>query len=85
MLSYWVQSLQHVAEKNLFITLNPPANAFETKDESLVHYRCTVSHPIMDLAAQASQREVWSHHQGQGKVWYAGEYLALGWVSFPAK
>ena len=73
-LTYWLKNLQHIEEENLFISLNPPPQFLEVKEQqtSVIHHR-QVAHPILDVKAIQAQRLVWQQHQGKGSLWYAGK------------
>ncbi|EDQ84235.1 uncharacterized protein MONBRDRAFT_30477 [Monosiga brevicollis MX1] len=77
-LTYWLKPLQHVAEHDLFITLNPPNKAFAGPAQELLLESRSVVHPIMGIAAAEAQRHVWSSYQGHRGIYLAGAYLHYG-------
>ena len=57
--------------RELFVTLNPamaPRDAWRSE---------TYEHPILDAAAVAAQRRLWSL-QGRGNVWFCGAHFGAG-------
>lgn len=71
--TYWMNRLQGLAGRDLFVTLNPPRPpAAGTLLNSEVY-----EHPIFDPAAIRAQKQLWSL-QGQGGVWYCGAHFGAG-------
>ncbi len=72
--TYWMNLLQNLDPKRaLFVTLNPD----RTLRDDLTHHRVSFEHPVMDRAAMAAQRELWSL-QGEGGLWFAGAHFGAG-------
>lgn len=71
--SYWMNRLQGLKGKNLFVTLNPPrpprANTILRSE--------LYEHPIFNPAAMQAQQHLWDL-QGQGGVWYCGAHFGAG-------
>ncbi|MFC3070989.1 NAD(P)/FAD-dependent oxidoreductase [Phenylobacterium soli] len=71
--TYWMNRLQGLAGRDLFVTLNPPRPpAAGTLLRSEVY-----EHPIYDPAALKAQQRLWSL-QGQGGVWFCGAHFGAG-------
>ncbi|MCY1553561.1 hypothetical protein D9M68_900580 [compost metagenome] len=69
--SYWMNRLQSLPGRNLFVTLNPPA---DPKDEIA---RFEYTHPLFDSRAIHAQENLWQL-QGQNRTWYAGAHFGRG-------
>ena len=69
-LTYWMKSLQHVEDTNLFVTLNPPSNINKTK---ILHQK-QFSHPNPDTQSQYAKDNI-NIIQGINNIYYAGAYL----------
>ena len=59
----------------VFVTLNPHPHR-EPEPESIVA-RFDYEHPIFDLAALESQKQLWSI-QGVNRTWFCGAYFGHG-------
>lgn len=69
--SYWMNRLQHLPGRDLFVTLNPPT---EPRDEiARFHY----THPLFDKKAIEAQENLW-RLQGENRTWYCGAYFGRG-------
>ncbi|MGA0545079.1 NAD(P)/FAD-dependent oxidoreductase [Brevundimonas sp. VNH65] len=71
--SYWMNTLQGLPGRDLFVTLNPPR---PPAPESLLRSEL-YEHPIFDPVAIRAQRRLWSL-QGQGGVWFCGAHFGAG-------
>lgn len=71
--SYWMNKLQGLPGRDLFVTLNPPR---PPAPESLLRSEL-YEHPIFDPAAIRAQRRLWAL-QGQGGVWFCGAHFGAG-------
>lgn len=72
--TYWMNRLQNLeCEKNVFVTLNPPAPVEEKHFIASFRY----DHPMFNAATAQAQKDIW-RIQGQGGVWYAGAHLGHG-------
>jgi predicted NAD/FAD-binding protein len=71
--TYWMNRLQGIAGRPLFVTLNPlrPPRA-GTLIRSEVY-----EHPLFDAGALAAQTRLWSL-QGQRRTWFCGAYFGAG-------
>ncbi|QYO77143.1 NAD(P)/FAD-dependent oxidoreductase [Devosia salina] len=69
--SYWMNRLQSLPGRNLFVTLNPPA---DPRDEIA---RFEYTHPLFDSRAIHAQENLWQL-QGQNRTWYAGAHFGRG-------
>lgn len=72
--SYWMNRLQNLDTKTqIFVTLNPvrPPHA------GTIFHSEVYEHPILDTAAVAAQRKLWSL-QGQNRTWFCGSYFGAG-------
>ena len=71
--SYWMNKLQGLTGRDLFVTLNPPR---PPEAEALLRSEL-YEHPIFDAAAIRAQRRLWSL-QGQGGIWFCGAHFGAG-------
>ncbi len=71
--TYWMNHLQGIPGRNLFVTLNPPR---PPRAGSLLHSEI-YEHPIFDGKAAAAQRELWSL-QGAKRLWFCGAHFGAG-------
>lgn len=69
--SYWMNKLQHLPGRDLFVTLNPPGNP-----EGEVA-RFDYTHPLFNTRAIEAQENLW-RLQGQNRTWYCGAYFGRG-------
>lgn len=69
--SYWMNALQHLKGRDIFVTLNPHRRA---KDEIA---RFTYTHPLFNNAALYAQENLW-RIQGLNHTFYAGAHLGRG-------
>lgn len=69
--SYWMNRLQSLEGRDLFVTLNPP---HAPKDEIA---RFDYTHPMFDTKAIAAQENLW-RIQGQDRIWFAGAHFGRG-------
>ncbi|MBO9590527.1 NAD(P)/FAD-dependent oxidoreductase [Devosia sp.] len=69
--SYWMNKLQHLEGRDLFVTLNPPDNP----REEIARFEYT--HPLFDAKAIAAQENLW-RIQGHRNTWYAGAHFGRG-------
>jgi predicted NAD/FAD-binding protein len=71
--TYWMNRLQDLAGRDLFVTLNPPrpprAGSMLRED--------VYEHPVFNPAAIQAQKRLWSL-QGEGGVWFCGAYFGAG-------
>lgn len=71
--TYWMNRLQGLAGRDLFVTLNPPR---PPRPGSVLHEQ-TYEHPIFNPAAIQAQKRLWSL-QGEGGVWFCGAHFGAG-------
>jgi predicted NAD/FAD-binding protein len=69
--SYWMNRLQSIKGRNLFVTLNPPRDP----EQEVTRFQYT--HPLFDNKAIAAQENLW-RLQGQNRTWYAGAHFGRG-------
>ncbi len=72
--SYWMNRLQQLnTETQMFVTLNPtrPPHA------GTIFHSEMYEHPLIDAAALAAQRKLWSL-QGRNRTWFCGAYFGAG-------
>jgi uncharacterized protein len=72
--SYWMNRLQNLkTDRQLFVTLNPtrPPHA------GTIFHSEMYEHPLIDAAALAAQRRLWSL-QGRNRTWFCGAYFGAG-------
>ena len=72
-ITYWMNRLQHIQGKPLFVTLNP---AIEPEPEK-IHGCYLYDHPVFDRNAMDAQKEFWSL-QGRNRTWYCGAWMGYG-------
>lgn len=72
--TYWMNRLQGIEEsKPMFLTLNP----IRQPGPEFVHRQLIYDHPMLDAAATAAQRHLWSL-QGRRSSWFCGAYFGAG-------
>ena len=71
--TYWMNQLQGLPGRDLFVTLNPPR---PPRPETLLRTE-VFEHPIFDPAAVEAQKSLWTL-QGQGGVWFCGAHFGAG-------
>jgi uncharacterized protein len=71
--TYWLNRLQRLPGRPLFVTLNPD----EEPRADLVIRREIYHHPRFDAAAMAAQKQLWSL-QGKRNTWFCGAYFGAG-------
>lgn len=72
--SYWMNKLQRLdTSRNVFVTLNPS----RLPREETVHRLELYEHPIIDSAALAAQKSLWSL-QGLAGTWFCGAHFGSG-------
>ena len=73
--SYWMNNLQPLPADagDLFVTLNPSRAIATGKEIARFDY----AHPMLDGAAMAARRELWSL-QGRRRTWFCGSYFGYG-------
>ena len=69
--SYWMNRLQSLKGRDLFVTLNPPTDP----REEIARFNYT--HPLFDSAAIHAQENLWQI-QGQNRTFYAGAHFGRG-------
>lgn len=69
--SYWMNRLQSLKGRDLFVTLNPPVDP----QQEITRFEYT--HPLFDTAAIEAQDNLW-RLQGQNNTWYAGAHFGRG-------
>ncbi len=72
--SYWMNRLQNIdSDTPFFVTLNParPPHA------GTIFHSEMYEHPLIDAAAVAAQRRLWSL-QGRNRTWFCGAYFGAG-------
>lgn len=69
--SYWMNRLQSLKGRDLFVTLNPPT---DPKDEVA---RFQYTHPLFDTKAIHAQENLW-RIQGLNRTWYCGAHFGRG-------
>jgi predicted NAD/FAD-binding protein len=71
--TYWMNRLQGLAGRNIFVTLNPSR---PPRDGTLLSSEL-YEHPVFDTAAIRAQREIWSL-QGRRNTWFCGAHFGAG-------
>lgn len=71
--TYWMNRLQGLRGRDLFVTLNPPR---PPAPDSLLRTEI-FEHPIFDRAAVDAQKSLW-RLQGDGGVWFCGAHFGAG-------
>ncbi|MET4695669.1 NAD(P)/FAD-dependent oxidoreductase [Endozoicomonas lisbonensis] len=71
--TYWMNRLQHLDGKDLFVTLNP---GFDI-DRSLIHGSYLYDHPVFTRAAIEAQQRLWEL-QGRQRTWFCGAWFGYG-------
>ena len=71
--TYWMNQLQGLSGRDLFVTLNPPRPPCP---DTLLRTE-VFEHPIFDPAAVQAQKSMW-RLQGQGGVWFCGAHFGAG-------
>jgi len=71
--TYWMNRLQGLSGRNLFVTLNPPR---PPRAGTLLHSEI-YEHPIFDGPAAAAQAALWSL-QGKQRLWFCGAHFGAG-------
>ena len=71
--TYWMNRLQGLPGRNLFVTLNPPR---PPRAGTLLHSEI-YDHPILGSAAAAAQTQLWSL-QGRQRTWFCGAHFGAG-------
>ncbi|KAH9113237.1 hypothetical protein AeMF1_012510 [Aphanomyces euteiches] len=69
--TYWISRLQNLAQRNVFLTLNP------TTEPKNVFFETNLAHPVMNASAYKGQLEE-SQFQGHDDVYFAGAWLRNG-------
>lgn len=69
--SYWMNRLQSLPGRDLFVTLNPPRDP----EHEIARFQYT--HPLFDNAAIQAQEQLWQL-QGQNRTWFAGAHFGRG-------
>ncbi|MCP8883297.1 FAD-dependent oxidoreductase [Devosia sp. XJ19-1] len=69
--SYWMNRLQSLPGRDLFVTLNPPHNP----QNEIARFEYT--HPLFDSKAIHAQENLWQI-QGENRTWYAGAHFGRG-------
>ena len=69
--SYWMNRLQSLEGRDLFVTLNPPGNP----EHEIARFDYT--HPLFDAKAIHAQENLWQL-QGENRTWYAGAHFGRG-------
>jgi predicted NAD/FAD-binding protein/cyclopropane fatty-acyl-phospholipid synthase-like methyltransferase/DUF1365 family protein len=75
-LTYWLSRIQNLAEKDVFLTVNPSPESFPAGSSEAL-FRTSLAHPRFDSATVRAQRELPSH-QGTDGVFHAGAWLGAG-------
>ena len=71
--TYWMNQLQSLDARDLFVTLNP----FETIDPAHVIADLSYDHPVFDGDAIAAQRAL-PEIQGTDRLWFCGAHCGYG-------
>nr|WP_073058477.1 FAD-dependent oxidoreductase [Kaistia soli] len=71
--TYWMNRLQGLPGRNLFVTLNPPR---PPRAGTLLHSEI-YEHPVFDGPASAAQSSLWSL-QGKQRLWFCGAHFGAG-------
>jgi len=71
--TYWMNQLQGLPGRDLFVTLNPPR---PPRPDTLLRTE-VFEHPIFDAAAIQAQKSLWTL-QGRGGVWFCGAHFGAG-------
>ncbi|MDQ2083064.1 NAD(P)/FAD-dependent oxidoreductase [Xanthobacteraceae bacterium Astr-EGSB] len=71
--TYWMNLLQGIDGRPLFVTLNPPR---PPRAGTLIRSE-VYEHPLFDAAALSAQARLWSL-QGQRHTWFCGAYFGAG-------
>ena len=71
--TYWMNKLQGIGGRNLFVTLNPPR---PPRAGTRLHTE-NYEHPAFNAEAVKAQRQLWSL-QGRGNIWFCGAHFGAG-------
>ncbi len=71
--TYWMSELQSLADRNLFVTLNPQREVHDGSVLATFDY----AHPVFDRRAMDAQKDLWSL-QGLRNTWFCGSYFGYG-------
>ncbi|BCJ90460.1 NAD/FAD-binding protein [Terrihabitans soli] len=71
--TYWMNRLQGIEGRNLFVTLNP---AYPPRAGTILMSEL-YEHPLFDGAAMRAQEELWSL-QGERQTWFCGAHFGSG-------
>jgi uncharacterized protein len=71
--TYWMNKLQPIGGKPVFVTLNPPA----MPRDDLIDGVFSCAHPVFDAGALDAQSRLW-HLQGAQRTWFCGSYFGSG-------
>ncbi len=71
--TYWMNQLQHINSKPLFVTLNPR----HRPDENQLYGTYLYDHPVFTSQSRSAQRSIW-HLQGKRRTWFCGAHLGDG-------
>ena len=69
--SYWMNRLQSLSGRDLFVTLNPPTDPHD----EIARFQYT--HPLFDNRAIHAQDNLWQL-QGHNRTWFAGAHFGRG-------
>ena len=69
--TYWMNRLQHIDDKPLFVTLNPDS------DPAPIYGCYLYDHPVFDRRAIEAQAQLW-HLQGRHRTWFCGAWFGYG-------
>ncbi|MRI31849.1 NAD/FAD-binding protein [Endozoicomonas sp. OPT23] len=71
--TYWMNRLQHIDSRSLFVTLNPGQEPAAEK----IHGCYLYDHPVFDQAAMSAQKRLWEL-QGRNRTWFCGAWFGYG-------
>lgn len=71
--TYWMNQLQGLPGRPLFVTLNPPESL---REDNILHEEI-YEHPLFDAGALAAQARLWAL-QGARRSWFCGAYFGSG-------
>ncbi len=71
--TYWMNRLQHIDSRPLFVTLNPG----QEPESSKIHGCYLYDHPVFDSAAMVAQQQLWEL-QGKNRTWFCGAWFGYG-------
>ncbi len=71
--TYWMNKLQHINSRPLFVSLNPG----QLPDEKQLYGTYLYDHPVFTSQSRSAQRRIWNL-QGKRRTWFCGAHLGYG-------